>query len=67
MQLEWKEIAGEESRTYTFPTGAVTINGVTKICVRPSGNHRLETADNQKWIIPEGWIALRINAREWSL
>lgn len=67
-KLEFAEISGENSRTYLFPKGAeLTVFGVTKICVRPSGTHRLESAGGFKYIVPAGWIGIRIDAGEWSL
>jgi hypothetical protein len=64
---EFKEITvPEKSRTYVFPSGKVTVVDVSKVCVRPSGSHRLETASGEKYIIPSGWIAMKIDAEEWS-
>jgi hypothetical protein len=64
---EFKEVVTtENSRTYIFPTGEVTVNNVAKVCVRPSGTHRLETSCGEKYIIPSGWVAMKIDAEEWS-
>lgn len=58
---------GERSRTYIWESGAGnTIENVTHICIRPSGYHRLQTADGQKHIIPPGWIQMIVDADEWS-
>lgn len=58
----------ESSRVYDFGNGkTVTIQNVTAICVRPSGTHRLETADGTKWIIPPGWIAISFKAEGWMV
>ncbi len=64
-------VNGERSRTYMFATEygkqEITVKNVTAICVRPSGSHRLETAKGTKYIIPGGWLALEVDADQWSL
>lgn len=58
---------GERARTYVWPNAVTnTIQNVTHICARPSGSHRLQTADGLKHIVPSGWIQLVIDADEWS-
>ena len=58
---------GEKSRTYTFPGNQTfTVKNVARICVRPSGSHRLEDSDGCKYIIPSGWIAIKVEADKWS-
>lgn len=56
----------EESRTYIFPTGQVTIRNVCALLVRPSGTHRIDTSDGLKYIIPTGWLAIKFKAEKWS-
>jgi hypothetical protein len=56
----------ERSRTYVFPTGTVTYHNVTKVCVRPSGTHRLETADGQKHIVNPGWLSMDLDMDAWT-
>jgi hypothetical protein len=64
---EFRLIVGEESRTYHYRDGvSISIKGVVGLCVRPSGNHRLETSDGRKWIIPDGWVAIELQATSWS-
>jgi hypothetical protein len=65
--LQWQEVKGEKSRTYHFANGnqTLTINEVTKLCVRPSGNHRLETASGKKFIVRD-WVAIEIEAERWD-
>jgi hypothetical protein len=64
---DFKEItAPEKCRTYVFPAGEVTVSNVSRVCVRPSGSHRLETTSGEKYIIPSGWIAIKIDAETWS-
>lgn len=65
--LEWITIAGEKSRTYIFPGGnRVTVEGVVTLCVRPSGTHRLQTQNGKKVIVAAGWLAIEVDATEWS-
>ncbi len=68
MELEFKELEfPENSRTYLFPDGeTVTVDGVTSIAVSESGTHRLNDEDGDKWIITTGWLAILIDADEWS-
>ena len=66
-ELEFKPVtAGEKSRTYIFGSGKVRIENVERVCVRPSGGHRLETADGRKFIVNSGWLAIEIEAESWS-
>ncbi len=58
---------GERSRTYIFAAGKFTVENVARICVRPSGSHRLETKDGRKFIVAAGWIVIEVVAEEWSL
>jgi hypothetical protein len=65
--LDWKEVRGEKSRTYHYGEGtSFTVDNVVKLCVRPSGNHRLETADGKKLIVAGGWLAIEINCEAWD-
>lgn len=41
----------EKTRTYTFPSGKVVLENVTKFAVSDSGTHRLETQDGKKHVI----------------
>lgn len=48
--------APERSRTYVYALKGggefrTTLENVTAVCVRPSGTHRLETADGRKHIV----------------
>ena len=45
----------------------ITLKNVTGLCVRPSGTHRLETADGRKWIVPPGWLAIELDMDAWTL
>lgn len=66
-ELSFTDLNHEESRTYWFASGHFKIEGVRRICVRPSGSHRLETEDGRRFIVPAGWIALQIVAPKWEL
>jgi hypothetical protein len=57
----------ERKRTYHFPSGKLSIENVTAICVRPSGTHRLETAEGRRWIITAGWLAVELDVDDWTL
>jgi hypothetical protein len=64
--LEFKELNPPESRRrYIFPNGTVELFNVTRVCVRPSGSHRVE-ADGKKYIIPAGWIGIEFEADSWT-
>lgn len=65
--MKFNQVVGERSRTYIFRDGDMTIVGVTALCVRGSGTHRLETAAGSKYIVPTGWVAIKIDAEDWSL
>ena len=68
-KLKWNDVE-KQSRTYLFPSpegqkSTVTINNVVKVAISNT-THRLETTNGNKYIIPNGWIAIRIRAKEWS-
>lgn len=65
-ELVFVEVKGEKSRTYIFSETAYTIHNVVKLCVRPSGNHRLEDKDGKKYIIKADWLAIEIDAEQWD-
>ena len=66
-ELIFKEVTvPEKSRTYVFAAGEVTVLNVVRVCSRPSGSHRLETAVGEKYIIPAGWLAIKVDAEAWS-
>lgn len=65
--LDFKDIRDERSRTYVFSSGEIRIDEVVRICVRPSGGHRLETKSNDKYIIAPGWLAIKIDTDSWSI
>jgi len=56
----------EKSRTYHYADHSRVILNVTAVCVRPSGSHRLETADGKKWIVQPGWEAIELDMEDWT-
>ncbi len=68
MTMEFQELTNKEaSRTYIFSGGEVVVANVARICVRPSGSHRLETETGEKYIVPAGWLAIKVVAEKWSI
>jgi hypothetical protein len=59
-------VVAEQNRTYTFPSGKVTLTGVQSINVSKSGTHRINTADGKKHIVPPGWIHIEFDAPKWT-
>lgn len=61
VKLEFADISNESYRTYTFPTGSVTIVNPVNLNVKrkPEGDsHRLVDADGVAHYVPAGWILL---------
>jgi hypothetical protein len=56
----------ERSRTYIYVDRDLVITDVTRICIRPSGSHRLETVNGMKYIVAPGWIAIKIDVDSWT-
>lgn len=57
----------ERKRTYVYRDGSeLTIENITRICIRPSGSNRLETADGKKWVILAGFVAVRLEVDSWT-
>lgn len=57
----------ERKRIYIFPGGdRVEFVHVTGLEVRPSGRHRVETADGQKAIVAAHWLAIEIDVDAWT-
>ena len=57
----------EKTRRYLYPGGnIIALENVTAVCVRPSGTHRVETADGKKQIIAPGWLAIEIDTPKWT-
>lgn len=57
----------EKFRTYRFPNDEyVRLENVTELIVRPSGTHRLKTADGKFHIISTGWIHIALDIKDWT-
>lgn len=61
----------ERERVYhhaNFPNGRLVLKNVTHLLVRPSGSHRLLTADGRKWIVdPARGFGIELDVDEWTL
>lgn len=58
----------ERKRTYYFPGGMkYEFENVSKIEIRPSGKHRLESSDGKKAFVNTGWEVIVIEADEWTV
>lgn len=58
----------ERLRRYLYGDGRkIELVNVTHLLVRPSGTHRLQTADGRKWIVNPGWLAIELEMDEWTL
>lgn len=62
--LEFKEV-GEQSRTYYYPGRKYTFDKVNKVAISNT-THRLETADNKKYIVNQGWDVIELDVDHWS-
>lgn len=56
----------EQTRTYVFPNGEVVLRGVVGINVSKSGTHRLNLSNGDKYIVPTGWLAIKLDVAEWT-
>lgn len=67
-EIKWTELnPPERRRTYRFPSGEVlTLVNVTKIEVRESGKHRIETDEGRKVIVSPGWLWIEVDTDEWT-
>ncbi len=68
MPIKWTELSPpERKRTYRFLDGTtIVFENVTRIEVRDSGKHRIETADGRKAFVAPGWILLEIDVDAWT-
>lgn len=51
----------EKERVYDFGDKQVTLTDVVELVVRPSGTHRVKTADGKLHVIAKGWLAIHID------
>lgn len=65
---KWYDIVKEKSRTYIFAGDErFTIEAVVALKVSSHGTHYLGTASGQKVIVRCGWLAILIDAKEWTV
>lgn len=66
--IKWTELnPPEKRRTYHFTGGdEITFENVTRIEVRDSGKHRIETADGRKAFVSPGWLWIELDVAEWT-
>ena len=59
----------EDSREYIFPSRNIKLEKVIGLIVRPSGTHRVRTADGMLHIISSGWYAIHIvdKKQDWTV
>lgn len=67
-EINWVELnPPERSRTYYFPGGGkVVFENVTRIEVRESGKHRIETANGRKAFVSPSWIMMEVDTDQWT-
>lgn len=65
--LNFREIDPVENRrVYIFPNNQrIIVENAIKLAITDSGVHRLETANGEKYIIPTGWLGIKINSNAW--
>lgn len=59
----------EKTRVYEFAHDKkVVLENVVELIIRPSGSHRVRTADGKLHIISTGWIAIHIDddGKDWT-
>lgn len=59
----------ELSRTYKFAAGSITLLNVLELTTRPSGTHRLKTADGHLHVVRSDWLSIEIDveSKEWTV
>lgn len=63
--IQWKEV-NERKRTYHYGGDeTLVLQNVTRIEVRDSGTHRLETADGRKLFVRPEWLWIEIDTDDW--
>ena len=63
----WYDV-DEKDRTYIYPDSdsALSFKNVTRLRVSESHFHYLEYGDAKKAIVAPGWVAVVIDADEWT-
>jgi len=64
-KLKFKKVE-QQTRTYTYPDCKITVKDIVSINVSKSGNHRLNTKNGKKHIVPAGWRHIEFDADNWT-
>lgn len=66
--IKWNEITPpERKRTYRYPGGdELTIENVSRVEVRESGKHRIETTDGKRFFVAPGWLWMELDIDSWT-
>jgi hypothetical protein len=58
----------ENRRSYIYPNNdRLIIEGVKAVAVADSGNHRVVTTTDEKYIVRSGWLGIKIEGRgDWE-
>lgn len=66
--INWTELnPPERKRAYVFPDGTrLELENVTRVEVRDSGKHRVETADGRKVFVSPGWLWMELDMDAWT-
>lgn len=66
--ISWTDLnPPERKRTYVFPGGErLVLENVTKLEVRESGKHRVETKDGRKLFVAPGWLWIELEMDNWT-
>lgn len=66
--MDFVDVVGERSRTYLYKNDVrLALTGVTKVCVRPNGDHRLELASGKKVVVTAGFLAVELDSDAWTV
>jgi len=58
----------EKTRVYYFPGHERAVfHNVTALSVSERGTHRLEDGQGQKFIVPPGWLYIKLDVDNWTL
>ena len=59
-------VVNEAKRTYQYGECEIAYHDVVRVCVRPSGSHRLELKSGEKVIVLPGFKAVKIEVDKWT-
>lgn len=66
--IKWIQLdPPEKLRRYHFTKDSVIeFENVVRVEIRPSGKHRIETAEGRKAFVASGWLWMEIETDEWT-